>query len=127
MYLMVWAISTEIEIAVYYVYWYLAENVDYAIFFSPSFTAMRWWSVYGSGLLTVCRFVRGLMMRSSVSPRVWVGSADILAEAILLQEAVEHHSVSSLTEVSKQDQIGRFLACVCKLWRKLWTGQSGGL
>ena len=34
------------------------------------------------------------------------GCSDILAEAILLQEAVKHHSVSSLTEVSKQDQIG---------------------
>ena len=32
--------------------------------------------------------------------------ADILAEAILLQEAVEHRSVSSLVAVSKQDQIG---------------------
>ena len=59
MYLMAWAISTGTETAVYYVYWYLAENVEYAIFILPTFTPMRWWSVYGSGLLTVCRLVRG--------------------------------------------------------------------
>ena len=54
---MVWAISAETEIAVYYVYWYRAENVDCEIFFSPSLTAIRWWCVYGSDLLTVSRFV----------------------------------------------------------------------
>ena len=104
--LMVWTKSTETEIAVYYVYWCLAENVDCAIFFSPSFTALRWWSVYGSDLLPVCKFVRGLMMRSSVISKGVGGGADILAEAIRLQESAVQHSVSNLIEVSKQDQTG---------------------
>ena len=41
-----------------------------------------------------------------ISKRVG-GGAYILAQAILSQETVEYHSVSSLIEVSKQDQIGK--------------------
>ena len=116
---MVRAISIEIEIAVYYVYWYLAENVDYAIFFSPSFTAMRWWSVYGSGLLTVLRFVRGLMMRSSVSPRVWVGALIYWLKPFSSWKRLNTTVFPVWLKSPSKTKLDRFLACVCKLWEIL--------
>ena len=98
---MVWTISTEIEIDGTWLKMWKCDFL-FSWFHSYETVVCVWqWLI---DCLQFCERANDKVQ--SISKGVG-GGAKILAEAILLQEAVEYHcdSVSSLIEVSKQDQL----------------------